>query len=559
MTAWKSIEEGDEIAGNGQRLDGGVPTMASAVDEEHAPETIAERLAALTPDKRALLERSLLSTREPGDHAPPLEPRSESGPIPLSFSQELMWLVHELNPRTSMYNASGARRLHGRLDVAALQRAIDTVVARHEALRTTIHNRDGTPEQVVHDRLSVPLQIVEAPAATDEDVLAILNPDVRRPFDLGRLPLIRATLVRIAPEEHALLTVSNHIVWDGWSKGIFFAELGELYDGFSSGREPDLPPVRLQYGDFAAWQRDWFGGEREGRQLDYWREQLAGAPALLELPTDHVRPAEQTHRGNRTELWLPAAQLSALKALGGSQGATLFMTMVAAWSVLLHRLTGQDDIVVGTPIAGRNRLELEEVIGYFTNTLALRVDLSGDPSFEQLLARVKEVALGAYANQDVSFERVVREVAPRRDLSYSPLFQSLIVLQNATAERLELTGLTMEPIITEPRTAKFDLSLGMGEHAGRLHASIEYTTDLFEPATVERIKGQLANLLGSILADPGAAISELTILGDEDERELLALGRGRPRRRPSSRCRRCSRRRPGPPPPTPPSVRPSAR
>ncbi len=518
--------------------DDGLPAADWAFVEENQQAPLGDRLAALSPDKRALLEQRLLRGRQSSEHIPPITPATGDGPAPLSFSQELMWLVHELNPMTSVYNASGARRLHGRLDVEALQRAIDQVVERHDALRTTIETRDGTPEQVVHDRLSVPLRIVDAPGASDEDVLAILNPDVRRPFDLGRLPLMRATLVRIAEDEHALLTVSNHIIWDGWSKGIFFSELGELYDAYATGRTPALPPLPIQYGDFASWQRSWFSGEREERQLRYWKENLAGAPALLELPTDRVRPAEQTHAGNRTELWLPAARLAELKELSRTHGVTLFMTLVAAWSVLLQRLSGQEDIVIGTPIAGRNRVELEQVIGYFTNTLALRVDLSGDPAFSELLARVKEVAVGAYANQDVSFERVVREVAPHRDLSHSPVFQSLLVLQNATAEKLELTGLTMEPIITEPRTAKFDLSLGLGEYANGLHASFEYSTDLFKTATVERIKSQFANLLDSIAASPGAAISELGLMSVDDERELLARSRHRsagPSHRPSPR------------------------
>ena len=247
-------------------------------------------------------------------------------------------------------------------------------------------------------------------------------------------PLLRATLVEIGPEDHVLLTSANHIVWDGWSKGIYFRELGECYDAFCTGREPELPELPLQYADYAVWQRAWLSAERLERQLEYWRQTLRGAPPLLDLPTDRPRPVVATHRGDRMEHWIDAETLSSLRNLARSHGATEFMLLVAAWATLLHRLSGQDEIMLGTPIAGRNRVEVEGMIGYFKNTLALRIDCSGDPSFEELLARVREQLLSAYSHQDVSFEHVVREVAPQRDASYSPVFQSLIVLQNVAKE-----------------------------------------------------------------------------------------------------------------------------
>jgi amino acid adenylation domain-containing protein len=489
------------------------------------PAELRQRLAALSPEKQALLEQRLLArraVREP----PAIVPREDRALAPLSFVQELMWLLHELTPGTHAYNSSGARRLHGALDVDALRHALNVVVDRHEALRTTFEVRDGEPVQLINEQVPIELAVIETPGLEDEALTQLLRELVRRPFDLRVPPLLRATLLRLGPEDHVLLTSANHIVWDGWSKGIFFSELAELYDATVTGREPALAELTIQYADFAVWQRRWLQGELVERQLAHWRERLAGAPLLLELPTDHPRPPVHGQRGDRLELWVPAATLAALKALSQERGVTLFMTLVAAWATFLHRFTGECDIVLGTPIAGRNRLELEGLIGYFTNTLALRVSCAGDPPFAELLGRVREVALDAYAHQDVSFEQVVREVAPRRDLSHSPIFQSLIVLQNAASETLELRGLSMEMIVTEPGTAKFDLSLGMGEYEGELHASFEYNLDLFERATIERVRAHFAALLQAIVAQPTRRLSQLELLAPAEAQLADATVRG---------------------------------
>jgi aspartate racemase len=486
---------------------------------------LGQRLAKLSPEKQALLERRLIERRG-AKEAPAITPRAAGETAPLSFVQELMWLLHELTPGTHAYNSSGARRLRGELDVDALQRALAGVIERHQALRTTFEVREEEPVQVLNDEVPVEIELIEAPAIDDGELGELLRKLVRRPFDLRVPPLLRATLIRIAPQDHVLLTAANHIVWDGWSKGIFFTELAELYEAFTTDREPDLAELPIQYADFAAWQREWLQGELMAGQLAHWREQLEGAPPLLELPTDHPRPAVHTHRGDRLELWVPAQTLSALKELSQGNGVTLFMTLVSAWVTFLHRFTAERDIVVGTPIAGRNRVEVEKLIGYFTNTLALRVSCADDPTFAELLQRVREVALGAYANQDISFEQVVREVAPQRDLSHSPVFQSLIVLQNAASEKLELRGLSMEMIVTEPGTAKFDLSLGMGEYEGALHASFEYNADLFERETVRRVRAQFARLLDEIVADPEQHLSEIALLGEEEELAVAESGRG---------------------------------
>ena len=488
-------------------------------------EVLEQRLAGLSPEKRALLEHRLLERRQLTDATPAITPRGSRGPAPLSYVQELMWLVHELDPGSYAYNSSGARRLRGPLDREALEAAINRVIERHSALRTSFELRDGTPMQVINEGLRLEIERVPAPDIEGEPLLELLRKLVRRPFDLTKPLLIRATLVEIAAADHVLLTSAHHIVWDGWSKGIYFRELAECYDAYCSGREPELPELSLQYADFAVWQREWLSGERMERQLDYWRRALADAPPLLDLPTDRPRHAVATHRGDRMELWVPAHTLSSIRDLARRHGATEFMLLVAAWATLLRRLSGQDDIVLGTPIAGRNRAEVEGMIGYFNNTLALRIDCSDDPTFVQLLGRVRETALSAYSNQDVSFEHVVREVAPHRDASYSPVFQSLIVLQNASQESsLELRGLELEMIVTESGTAKFDLSLGMGQYDGKLHASFEYNSDLFDRETVEGVRSRFGRLLEEIVADPERRLSELPLLSDDELAQAAAIG-----------------------------------
>lgn len=507
-------------------------------------EALERRLAGLSPEKRALLEQRLLARSQPADAVPEITPRQADGPAPLSFVQELMWLIHELHPGTYTYNSSGARRLHGALDADALERAINRVIERHSALRTSFELRDGAPVQIINEGLRLTIERVSAPGIEGDELVDLMRTLVRRAFDLTKPLLMRATLVEIAADDHVLVTSADHIVWDGWSKGIFFRELADCYDAFCTGREPVLPELRLQYADFAVWQRAWLAEERMERQLDYWRQTLSGAPPLLDLPTDRPRPAVATHRGDRMEHWIAAETLSSLRNLARLHGATEFMLLVAAWATLLRRLSGQDDIVLGTPIAGRNRVEVEGIIGYFNNTLALRIDCSSDPSFVELLGRVRERLLSAYSHQDVSFEHVVREVAPQRDASYSPIFQSLIVLQNAAKESsLKLRGLEMEMIVTESGTAKFDLSLGMGEYDGKLHASMEYNSDLFDRETVDGICSQFARLLDAIVEDPGRRLSELPLLSDAQLEDVVAAARGPVREIPPITLHGCFRER----------------
>jgi amino acid adenylation domain-containing protein len=454
---------------------------------------------------------------------PPIARRLDRGPCRLSPVQELLWLVNELDPEQSrVYNSSGATRLRGTLDVAALQRALTTIVQRHEALRTTFTATDGVPMQVVHEVDEMPVSVVDLSrldvTERDEALDAEIRTQVRWTFDLAVPLLIRATLIKLADDEHVLVTVAHHIVWDGWSKGVFFNELTSCYEAYLRGAEPELDDVEIGYTDFAEWQRSWLDGGEQERQLVYWRQQLKGAPTLLALPTDHPRPPVQTFRGDRQSLWLTPELTGRINALARDRGSTLFMVLLSALDILLYRYSGQGDVCVGTPIAGRNRIELEKLIGYFTNTVVVRARCDDDPTFLGLLGRVRDAALGAYEHQDISFKQVVQELAPARDLSHSPIFQVMFVLQNATKDRMSLSGLTLERIEHKPEISKFDLGVGMGEHDGRLHASFEYSTDLFDHSTIDRMRDHFACLLQSIVDHPDLPISQLAML-DENEVE----------------------------------------
>ncbi len=501
------------------------PTTGTGSGAGAAEAPADSRLNALSPEKRALLEQRLLAARKAqGSSAsgpPPIARRVGQGPCRLSPVQELLWLVNELDPEQSrVYNSSGATRLRGSLDVAALQRALTTIVQRHEALRTTFSVVDGVPVQIVHEVEEMPIHRVDLSGLPDAERDAALDAEVRTQvrwtFDLSVPLLFRATLVKLADDEHALVTVAHHIVWDGWSKGVFFTELATCYDAYLAGEEPALPEVALGYTDFAQWQRDWLESGEQERQLAYWRRQLAGAPTLLPLPADRPRPPVQTFRGDRQSLWLTEELTARINEFARRRGSTQFMVLLSALNVLLYRYSGQGDICIGTPIAGRNRIELEKLIGYFTNTVVVRASCDADPTFLELLARVRDAALGAYAHQDVSFKQVVQELAPNRDLSHSPIFQVMFVLQNATKDRMSLSGLELERIEHKPQISKFDFGVGMGEHDGRLHASFEYNTDLFDASTIERMRRHFARLLQSIVDDPDAPISQLALLGDDE-------------------------------------------
>ncbi len=478
--------------------------------------------------------------------APPIRPapRDGSAELPLSFAQERLWFLDRLEPGRAVYNLPLALRLRGRLDVAALAASHAAVVARHEVLRTTFAAADGRPVQVVappprHGSLGRAAAEARGPALVDLSGLAperregearrLGGVEAARPFDLARGPLVRGVLLALAPDDHVVLWTLHHIVSDGWSMGILVRELSVLYEAFAR-RRPSLtspagllPPLPIQYADFAVWQRGWLAGPVLARQLAHWRRSLAGAPAVLALPLDRPRPPVAGYRGGHVPLALPAELSRRWIALGRRHDATLFMSLLAAYAALLARLAESEDVVVGTPVAGRNRLEIEGLIGFFVNTLALRADLSGDPDLPALLARVREATLAAYAHQDLPFERLVEELQPERSLAVSPVFQTLLALQSPPAP-LSLSGLAVEPLAAAGSgAAKFDLSLFLGAISGdAVGGGWEYDAGLFDRATIERFSGWLEALLAGWAERPAARLSELPILSAAERRELAA-------------------------------------
>src|SRR5215211_7282000 len=456
-----------------------------------------------------------------------------------SFAQQRLWLLQQLEPEDTSYNIHRAIRVKGSLDAGALQKALGAIVARQEALRTTFAVVDGSPLQVISPALEVPLPVEDLSslpgAEREEAVQQWVHEAAREPFDLERGPLFRARLLRLDEEEHVLLISMHHIVSDGWSMGVFWRELGALYEAFSGGEPSPLPELPIQYADYALWQRQWLTGEELDKQLGYWKEQLAELP-VLELPTDHPRPAVQTHRGARRELVLPESLTQALKELGRREGTTLFMVLLGAFQALLARYSGQEDIAVGSPIAGRNQAETEELIGFFVNTLVMRTDLSGDPSFREVLSRVREVALGAYDHQDLPFEKLVEELQPERDLSRTPFFQVFFNMQNMDDTPIELRGLAAERIMRSDDEAMFDLTLYAAERHDGLHIRFVYDAELFEPDTVRRMLGHFRVLLEGIAEDPDQRLSELPLLTEDERHRLLVEWNDTATEYPRDRC-----------------------
>ncbi|MFL5539509.1 MAG: amino acid adenylation domain-containing protein, partial [Longimicrobiaceae bacterium] len=442
---------------------------------------------------------------------PPVVPGERDGALPLSFAQERLWFIDRLEPGSAVYNLPMALRLGGALDESALERSLSEIVRRHEALRTVFAEVDGSPVQVIAPFGGFALPVEDLSALSEVDRRAAAEQrageEAARPFDLAAGPLFRAALLRLGEEDHVLLLSMHHIVSDGWSMGVLFRELSALYAAYREGRESPLPELAVQYADYAVWQREQLAGEVLDRQLAYWKERLAGAPELLELPTDHPRPAVQTFRGAHERIELPLELLERLQRLGRSEGATLYMVMLSAFQVLLSKYAGSEDVVVGSPIAGRTRREVEELIGFFVNTLVLRTDLGGDPSFRELLGRVREATLGAYEHQEVPFEKLVAELQPERSLSHSPLFQVVFSLQDRNQPAGGLAGLKGGGVEAEVGTTKFDLELNFAVHAQGMYGGLSYSTDLFERGTIVRMLGHLERVLEQVAADADVRLS----------------------------------------------------
>ena len=451
--------------------------------------------------------------------------RTGSEPAPLSFAQQQLWFLDQLEPGGAQYNLPMGLRLKGHLNLAVLQECLNQIVQRHAALRTHFETVEGQPVQVIQPVASLEVPLVDLRGLPEQEREAqarrLCMQESQRPFDLARDLMLRARVFRLGETDHVLFFNMHHVASDEWSVYVLIRELKTLYRAFCEGKPSPLPELPIQYADYAVWQRDGLRGEALEKQLNYWKKQLEGAPALLELPSDRPRSATQSYRG-ALMLWeLPATLPVALGELSRREGATFFMTLLAGFQTLLHRYTGAEDILVGSPIAGRTRTEMEPLIGFFVNTLVMRGDLSGNPSFRTLLGRTREAALGAYSHQDLPFERLVEELHPGRDLSHSLVFQAMFVLQNTPWEAAQLAGLEVTPMLIDSGTSKFDLTFSVRERGGVQQAVVEYNTDLFEAETIRRMLGHYQMLLEGIVANPDQRLSDLPLLTSAERQQLL--------------------------------------
>ncbi|MCB0164083.1 MAG: amino acid adenylation domain-containing protein [Anaerolineae bacterium] len=489
---------------------------------------------ALPNDKKpsklsAAQQKALLAKRLNRKAAAPaydaIPQRAQNSPCPASFAQERLWFIETLQPGTAAYNIGYQFHLRGDLNAPALEQSLNTIVARHEGLRTCFDMMNGQVMQIIADEVTLPLLMEDlqgiSMAEQAQQVKALVEKERQQPFDLKQAPLLRAKLVALSPQENILLLNMHHIISDGWSMSVFNHELSTLYAAYLKGESNPLPELTIQYADFAVWQRQWLQGEVLEQQLAYWQKQLGDNPPRLQLPTDHNRPTLSTFQGQRRYLHLPGSTLEALKRLSYQESSTLFMTLLAAFKVLLLRYTQQTDILIGTPLANRLRKEIEPLIGFFVNTLVLRTDLAENPTFRELLQRVRQVCLDGYAHQSLPFEKIVEVLKPERALNRTPFINVMFVLQNASNQAFQLEGITAEALRVQQNTAKFDLTLQLVEKSDGLMLVFEYTTDLFETATIERMAGHYQTLLESIPENLDTPLAQLPLLTDAEHRTLL--------------------------------------
>ncbi|WP_245208992.1 amino acid adenylation domain-containing protein, partial [Ralstonia solanacearum] len=464
--------------------------------------------------------------RGQGSALPAITAADRSEALPLSFAQQRLWFLAQMEGGSEAYHIPVGLRLTGELDEGALRRSLDRIVARHEALRTRFETQDGQAVQrVVSADAGLTLDWVDLQGQAERELAlaALSEREANAPFDLEQGPLIRGRLVKLGEQEHVLLVTMHHIVSDGWSQGVLARELGALYEAYRAGGEDPLPALPIQYADYAVWQRRWLEGAELQRQGTYWEQALAGAPTLLSLPTDRARPVQQDYAGGSVEVVFDAELSAGLRKLSQRHGTTLFMTVLAGWSALLSRLSGQEEVVVGSPVANRTRSEVEGLIGFFVNTLALRLEVGSGVTVSELLDRVKGRVLEAQAHQDLPFEQVVERVRPVRSLSHSPVFQAALSWLNAEAVglNLELPGLTIEGVEAGQAAAKFDLTLELRETAEGIAGSLDYATALFDRATIERYVGYLQQLLKSMTVDDSQEVGRIALLGEEERARLL--------------------------------------
>lgn len=485
---------------------------------------------ALSERQQALLQQRLRGRSDAGAEVRPAPRADRSAPPPLSFAQQRLWFLDHLEPGGSTYNMPSALRLSGPLDTGALGRALNEIVQRHEILRTTFSNIGGDPVQIIAASGEWKLERIDlsqSSAAEQEAKLPqLVRAEALRPFDLSAGPLARATLIRLGPREHVFCTTFHHIVSDGWSSAIFWKELAELCNAFQQGRPSPLAPLPLQYADYAVWQRRWLEGPVLEKQIAYWKERLQECAPTIELPADHSRPAAPTHRGEVVRFSLSPALTGALKNLGQQKEATLYMVLLAAFQTLLHRLSRQEDILVGSVAAGRNQTETEGLIGFFVNTLVLRTDFRDDPTFTTLLARVRETVLGAMAHQDLPFEKLVETLQPPRRNGYHPFFQTMFAFDGAEDGGPRIDEVQVSPLPVARGTAKFDLSLEMSATADGVSGLLEFDLDLFEATTIQRWAGHFTTLLQSIADGPQQRVSELPLLTLAERHQQIVASRG---------------------------------
>ncbi len=479
-------------------------------------DALTPRLRSALADRKAEIITFLHQGEGIGSTVEPIPTVSRDQDLPLSFAQQRLWFLDRIEPNSSSYNIPEAVKLAGTLDVQILQQALDAIVVQHEAIRTNYLTVDGNPIQVINPPTPVKVEILDLqqspPTEQQASVQAYLYQASRKPFDLATDLMLRCCLVQLAPNQHIFLATMHHITSDAWSMGLFWQQLGQVYNAFSAHKPNPLLPLQIQYADYAVWQREWLSGEVIAQQLDYWKQQLVNVNPVLELPTDYPRPAIQTYAGAITSISLSPKLTTDLKALCRQEGTTLFMTLLAAFQMLMSRHSGQEDFIIASPIACRNRTEVESLIGFFINTLLLNADLSGNPSFQALLGRVRKIALGAYSHQDVPFEKLIEELNPRRDLSRNPLFQVLFNMLNIEDLNLDLDGLTVAPIAIAEANSKFDLTLYVKEQDRQIHFDLAYNTDLFAPARMVEMLAQFEQLLTQIVANPDRQIQSYSLV-----------------------------------------------
>jgi amino acid adenylation domain-containing protein len=472
--------------------------------------------------------------------APPILPRGEQSELLLSYAQTRLWFLDQLEPNSPFYNIPVALRLQGHLNQVALTQSLAEIIQRHEALRTNFVTVNGQPTQVINTLTNWTVSVINLQHLSPEEqknaAKKLVKEQALQPFDLANEALVRATLIVLNNNEYWLSLCLHHVISDGWSMGVFIEELTALYNAVNQGQVSPLKPLPIQYTDFAIWQRKWFRGEVLENQLNYWKKQLAEAPTFLPLPTDKPRPARQSFTGAHQEFQLSLELTQKLTELSQQQGVTMFMTLLAAYGTLLYRYTGQSDILIGTPIANRNRREIESLIGFFVNTLVMRTDCSENPSFQELLMRVREMSLSAYTHQDLPFEMLVEALQPERNLSHTPLFQVMFALENTPLSEVKMSGLTIDSLPLEWGTAKFDLTLSMQNTETGLMGVWEYNTDLFNSETVERMNGHFLTLLEGIIANPNERVSQLPLLTKVEQQQLLIDGHNTQVDYPADKC-----------------------